>query len=138
MKFMKKFVVGVGGALFNNGKMLVVKRNADKRMMPNMWEIPGGKIELSEDPQDALKREFLEETGLQIGVDKPFHAWSYRDLANQVFYIEIDYLVSCAKLDKITLSPKEHSEYKWLASNEEVKTSDEVAVAIKKAFELAG
>ena len=116
---MHKFVVGVGGALFKNGKLLVLKRNSDKKTRPNDWEIPGGKIEFGEQPVEALKREFMEETGLKIEVGKPFHSWSYVD--SDRFYVEIDYLVTCKAAGEIKLSPTEHCEWKWISQWDEVQ-----------------
>ncbi len=130
---MKKLILGVGGALFNNGKLLMVKRNADKRMAPNMWEIPGGKVEFSEDPEDALKREFLEETGINVEIVRPYSTWSHVQDA-ETFYIEIDYVVQCKNAESVKLSSEEHSEYKWAAKNEELKTTSEMQDSLKKAW----
>ncbi|MDP3742104.1 MAG: NUDIX domain-containing protein [Candidatus Micrarchaeota archaeon] len=130
---MKQFVVGVGGALFKNGKLLVLKRNSDKKTRPNDWEIPGGKIEIGEQPAEALKREFMEETGLEIEVGKPFHSWSYVD--DDRFYVEIDYLVTCKTAGEIKLSPAEHCEWKWINQWNEVQCSKDMLEANRKAFE---
>lgn len=51
----------VYGLYLKNGKLLMVK---DK--VSNNWEFPGGGIENNESFLKALKREFLEETGLVI------------------------------------------------------------------------
>lgn len=51
------------GVAFKNGKFLMVfnvKRNG--------WEMPGGSIESGESVEDAVKREFLEESGYNIEV----------------------------------------------------------------------
>ena len=40
------------------------------------WEFPGGKIEENETPEEALKREILEELNVHINVDKYFYTVS--------------------------------------------------------------
>jgi len=58
---MKPFAV-VALVLSNDycGKVLAVTRKG----RPNDWNLPGGKVELHEQPRDALVRELYEETGI--------------------------------------------------------------------------
>lgn len=49
-----------------DGEYLMLHRNPDKRIMPNVWMAPGGKREFNEGLFTATRREVLEETGLQI------------------------------------------------------------------------
>jgi 8-oxo-dGTP diphosphatase len=54
--------VSAGGAVIReDGRMLAIKRadNGD-------WELPGGIVELDEDPRDTVRREVLEETGVTV------------------------------------------------------------------------
>ena len=46
-------------------KVLLCKRN-NLGSFPGMWSIPGGKLEENETPMDGAKREFLEETNVNI------------------------------------------------------------------------
>lgn len=51
------------GCLIKDDQVLIGQRLA-RQSHAGEWEFPGGKIELGETPVDALKREFVEETGL--------------------------------------------------------------------------
>ncbi len=46
-------------------KILLCKRN-NQGSFPGMWSIPGGKLEENETTQEGAKREFLEETDVDI------------------------------------------------------------------------
>ena len=50
----------------SNNKCLLCKRAPDRRVLPNMWSFPSGKIENGEEPIDAAVREFFEETDIKI------------------------------------------------------------------------
>ena len=49
-----------------DGKYLMLHRNPDKRIMPNVWMAPGGHRELGEGLFECARREVMEETGLKI------------------------------------------------------------------------
>ena len=57
-------MVGVGGIVLNGGKVLLVKRG--KQPGYGKWSIPGGMVELGETLSEAIKREVLEECGIEI------------------------------------------------------------------------
>ena len=57
--------VAVGILIKPNGDVLLSQRPAGKPYA-GYWEFPGGKVEPNETILDALKREFLEELGVQI------------------------------------------------------------------------
>ena len=60
-----KFKYRVSGILINNNKILCVKINNNK-----FFCLPGGHVELYEDSQDTIVREFKEETGINVYVKK--------------------------------------------------------------------
>lgn len=66
---MKKNIHVVGAVIVKDGKIFCAQRPKDKSL-PGMWEFPGGKIEEKETPQEALKREILEEMNCEIKVEE--------------------------------------------------------------------
>jgi ADP-ribose pyrophosphatase YjhB (NUDIX family) len=68
-------IVGVAAIVLEDGKILLGRR-AKGATYPGLWCIPCGYVEYDEDVQDAIKREFREETGLIIAVDGVFAALS--------------------------------------------------------------
>ena len=49
-----------------DGKYLITKRAADKAWAPGWWEVSGGAAIAGETSDEAVKREILEETGLDV------------------------------------------------------------------------
>jgi 8-oxo-dGTP diphosphatase len=61
-------IIKVTAAIFvNDGMLLIAKRKSTARL-PNLWEFPGGKIELNETPEACLKRELKEEFDVDVTV----------------------------------------------------------------------
>lgn len=59
----------VAGILFHNGKVLCMQRNKSQfEYVSYKFEFPGGKVEGTEHPVDALRRELLEELELHVEV----------------------------------------------------------------------
>lgn len=59
----------VGAAIQHNNMILCAQRGANKSLA-GYWEFPGGKIEVGETPQQALRREIQEELHCKITVGK--------------------------------------------------------------------
>ena len=58
--------VSVAGAVINDdGRFLAICRADNGR-----WELPGGVLELSETPEEGVRREVWEETGIHVEVDQ--------------------------------------------------------------------
>jgi ADP-ribose pyrophosphatase YjhB (NUDIX family) len=61
---LRRHSVSAGGAVIRgDGRMLAVKR-ADN----GEWVLPGGIVELDEDPRDTVQREVFEETGVTVEI----------------------------------------------------------------------
>jgi len=64
---MKKTFDVVGALIEKDGRMLLCKRMPDDRF-GSMWEFPGGKVEKNEERIDALRRELIEEIGVEVEI----------------------------------------------------------------------
>jgi len=62
---MKHLQVAVG-IIRNASRQIFLAQRAATSYMANKWEFPGGKIEQDESAEQALKRELMEETGIDV------------------------------------------------------------------------
>ena len=62
------------------GRVLVARRRGGDRFA-GLWEFPGGKIEPGEAPRDCLRREILEELGLDVEVGASLGEYPYAPAA---------------------------------------------------------
>ena len=77
------------------------------------WEFPGGKIELGETPENALKREIREELSVEISVDVFFCTVEYD-------YPKFHLTMHCYLCSLLTdaLHLNEHEAAKWLSKED--------------------
>lgn len=60
----ERFHVGVYGILIRDKKVLLIKKS--RGAYKGMFDLPGGSIEFGEKVEEALKRELMEETGVEL------------------------------------------------------------------------
>lgn len=77
------------------------------------WEFPGGKIEVGETPEEALKREISEELSAEIGIDKLFCSIEY-DYPD--FHLKMHCYICSLLTEELQLN--EHEAAKWLPKDE--------------------
>ena len=61
-----------------DGTYLITRRKLDKEWAAGWWEVPGGGVVAGESSADAVKREILEETGIDVTGADGGYAFSYK------------------------------------------------------------
>lgn len=86
--------LAVGGIAFDGDRVLLIERRNPPAV--GQFTIPGGKVEFQETLADALRREFREETRLEVDVGPMVTVIEriVRDGTTTYHYVIIDYLVT--------------------------------------------
>ena len=100
--------------IYENERILACRRSGGG--MEGGWEFPGGKVEVGEKPEGALRRELAEELGVELQL-----VWLYDTVEYDYpdFHLSMDCFVC-------TLEPGQephahegvHDELRWLTKNE--------------------
>jgi 8-oxo-dGTP diphosphatase len=110
----------VRGICEYNDKILLLKLRSISAHDPGKWEIPGGKVKKNEFFDDALRREYLEETGLEIEIDSLYNAiqknYTACKTGESIKSIQLIMKVS-VKTDEVVISD-EHAMYGWFTKEE--------------------
>ncbi|MBQ2666351.1 NUDIX domain-containing protein [Methanobrevibacter sp.] len=112
--------LAVRGICEFNGKYLLLKIRSKSAHDAGRWEIPGGKVKKCEYFDNALKREYLEETGLEVDVDSLMNVvrkdYTACKTNEEVKSIQLIMKVTCQS-DEVTIS-EEHDDYGWFSWDE--------------------
>src|SRR5207244_12931149 len=107
-------IVTVGALIFNPEEQVLMIRT---HKWSNLWGIPGGKIKWGEPAIEALRREVLEETNLEVAdiefvlVQDCIHSKEfYRD----AHFVLLNYTCRCVGEPRVRLND-EAQEFRWIA-----------------------
>jgi len=96
-KYPDRPIIGVGGIIFQEDQVLLIKRGMEPSL--GQWSIPGGAVHVGETLEEAVRREILEETHLEVEVltlakvlDRIFHDPEGRVVYH---YVLVDFLCRC-------------------------------------------
>lgn len=130
--------IGVSGFLLKDNKVLITKRSLKETFLPGIWELPGGKIEFGERIEEAIEREFKEETDLNVEAMKPVYIFSYlSDNGNRQTFA-ITYLLRLKDENANIVLSDAHTDYKWISGREigDFNITEETKRAIRRGFEF--
>lgn len=107
----KQIKVGVAGILLRDNKILLNLRN--KKLGKGLWDLPAGHLKFGERFEDALIREFNEETGLNVKVRKLVSVAPNQAYGNH--YVMFTFLVSLVHSQQKArlLESSKHQKWEW-------------------------
>lgn len=90
--------LGIYGLIIKDDKILLINKVSGP--YDGKLDLPGGSLEFGERPVDTLKREILEETGLEIlnyelfDVDSVCNEWEYKDKKIKGHHVGVFYIIN--------------------------------------------
>ncbi|WP_342042079.1 (deoxy)nucleoside triphosphate pyrophosphohydrolase [Bacillus sp. OTU2372] len=107
---MKKLVKVVAAIIENEKQEILCALRSPEMSIPNMWEFPGGKVEVNEDIYSALEREITEELNCKIETFKEV----FNDNTHEYETFIINLIsIKCRVVEGIP-TKSEHSKLIWL------------------------
>jgi 8-oxo-dGTP diphosphatase len=108
----KRPLIGVGAVVVKSGSLLMIRRA--KEPYEGLWSVPGGMLEHGEYLTDAVRREVLEETGIEVDVGDLL---GILELWREPHYVILDY-VATPSTDEEPRPGDDVSEARWVPLEE--------------------
>jgi 8-oxo-dGTP diphosphatase len=108
-------IIGVGAVIVEGSRALLVRRNTEP--VRGEWSVPGGMLELGEKLRDGVRREALEETGVEVEAGEVLDVFDsiFTDALGQTqyHYVLIDYL--CRPVSGQARAGSDVSDVRWVS-----------------------
>ncbi|HIH61150.1 MAG TPA: NUDIX domain-containing protein [Methanobacteriales archaeon] len=128
---MKPYIVVVRGLILEDNRILLLKRSANSRTNPGLWELPGGKMLDGETLDRTLEREIYEETGLKVCPIRVLGAFQQEF----PFKVSVNIIFQVRVRGGVLRLSDEHEAYKWVDEINNLKVSPWLA-EFKKFYGL--
>ena len=106
--------VAVGAVALRDGEVLLVRRG--RGPAAGAWSVPGGRVHYGEELHEAVVREVLEETGLEVVVER-FLGWVER-IGDGHHFVILDFVVSVLEPQQEPLAGDDAADVAWIPLGE--------------------
>lgn len=121
-------IIGVG-VIWNNQQQILIDRRRPGGTLGGLWEFPGGKLEPGETVEECIKREILEELGIEIEVGKHLmtieHDYTHLRVTLRVYHCchisGVPQALECEEVCWVTLD--EINSFQFPAANKHIITA---------------
>ena len=114
-----KQLISVRALVRKDNKTLLLKRANGRSSILGKYELPGGKLDYGEQPEDALARYLHDDAGLTIQTAQLFDVLTYIDHDDRdIQYTFIVYLVSLGQAGYGVTLTGNYSHYQWKNTND--------------------
>jgi A/G-specific adenine glycosylase len=103
----------VTAAVICQGEEVMIVQRPQNGLLGGMWEFPGGKREPGEDLSACLRREIIEELGIEIQVGAPYGVYKHA-----YTHFRVTLHAYLCRLNGNQPELKEHSDLRWVAPAE--------------------
>lgn len=111
--------ISVRAIIRQNDKILLLRRANGRQTILGLYELPGGKLAHSEQPEDALRRYLHDDAGLHIQTAQLFDAVTYVDRDDRdIQYAVIVYTVGLAEGHHSVELSQNYDKYVWKKQSE--------------------
>lgn len=122
MKEQKTIYVFDGVVFDKQGRILIDRRIGDElKSVNDLWEVPGGKLEFGETPEQAIEREIMEEIGYKVKAKKliPYTDVGTLEYPDKMQHTVVFYYI-CELVDENGIEVKDHKigGFKWVKPEE--------------------
>lgn len=106
--------VGVGAILVDeHGKVFMAQRGPQAKNERGLWEFPGGSVEFGETLAEALRREMLEEYGVQIEVGELLDVADHILTGEGQHWVSPSYICRIVRGEPHIMEPGKCSQIGW-------------------------
>lgn len=116
MGMVDRFFMAAKAFVVDGGEVLVLQESEDYEdgVHPGKFELPGGRLEPGEHPEEALRREVREEASLEVEIGEPFHVDEWRPEVDGENWQIVGVFFECRTDSRDVELGEEHQGYRWI------------------------